>query len=205
MGFSTRQIYLPGAGGSPEFWRPVAALLDDGVPQRMLAWPGLENEPPAPNVGGVGDLTMLVEEELCEPVDLIAQSMGGLIAVLAALRHRDKVRRLVLTAASVGLHSRALGGSDWPPDYRLNYPNAALWVADPVKDISDELRTITAPVLLIWGDFDPISPVAVGKHLEILLPNARLHVVRGGNHDVAQTHAREVADLIRQNLYTERS
>ena len=152
MGFSTRQIYLPGAGGSPEFWRPVAALLDDGVPQRMLAWPGLGNEPPAPNVGGVGDLTMLVEEELCEPVDLIAQSMGGLIAVLAALRHRDKVRRLVLTAASVGLHSRALGGSDWLPDYRLNYPNAALWVADPVKDISDELRTITAPVLLIWGD-----------------------------------------------------
>lgn len=196
----TRRIYLPGAGGSADFWRPVASLLDDGADQKLLAWPGLGDEPSAPDVAGFDDLARLVEKELDEPADIIAQSMGGLIAVRIALRHPDKVRRLVLTAASVGLHARALGGSDWLPAYRSAYPHAAHWVADPAPDVTDELLLIASPVLVICGDCDPISPVAVGQRLKDLLPDARLCIVRGGDHDLAQTHAPEVADLIRQSL-----
>lgn len=200
MACPMRQIFLPGAGGSAEFWRPVASLLDTGATQRFMTWPGLGNEPPAPNVAGIDDLIRLVEKELVEPACVVAQSMGGLVAVRAALGRPRQVRRLVLTAASVGLHSRALGGIDWLPDYLTAYPHAASWVADPVRDISDELQMITGPVLLIWGDSDPISPVAVGRRLEELFPNARLHVIRGGDHDLAQTHAPEVAKLIGEHL-----
>ena len=31
------------------------------------------------------------------------------------------------------------------------------------------------------------------------LPDARLHVVKGGGHDIAQTHADEVAPLIERH------
>ena len=58
------------------------------------------------------------------------------------------------------------------------------------------MERIAAPTLLIWGDADPISPVAVGRHLEQRIPDARLHVVPGGDHDVARTHAETVAALI---------
>jgi pimeloyl-ACP methyl ester carboxylesterase len=54
--------------------------------------------------------------------------------------------------------------------------------------------------LLIWGDEDAISPVAVGRHLASRLPHARLEVVPGGDHDVASTHADFVARLIAKHL-----
>lgn len=169
----------------------------------MFAWPGLGDEPPEPKVNGVEDLVDLVAEELDAPADLIAQSMGGLIAVRALLRRPDKVRCLVLTAASVGLHARAFGGCDWLPDYLRAYPKAASWVGAPIGDLSDELRTIATPVLLLWGDSDPISPAAVGIYLETLFPKAALHLIPGGDHDLAQTHAPIVAELIRQHLNAE--
>ena len=58
----------------------------------------------------------------------------------------------------------------------------------------------SGPTLLIWGDSDAISPVAVGRHLVQRLPNARLEIVPGGDHDVASTHADHVARLIALHL-----
>jgi pimeloyl-ACP methyl ester carboxylesterase len=62
------------------------------------------------------------------------------------------------------------------------------------------MASIAAPVLLLWGDADSISPIAVGRRLLELLPNARLHVVKGGGHDLAVTHADEVAAIIQEHL-----
>ena len=62
------------------------------------------------------------------------------------------------------------------------------------------VEKIAAPTLLIWGDADAISPVAVGRHLEQRIPDARLHVVPGGDHDLAKTHAELVASLIEKHL-----
>jgi hypothetical protein len=42
--------------------------------------------------------------------------------------------------------------------------------------------------------------LAVGERISSLLPDARLHVIRGGDHDVAQTHSRVVANLIEQHF-----
>jgi hypothetical protein len=40
----------------------------------------------------------------------------------------------------------------------------------------------------------------VGRHLEQRIPEARLHVVPGGDHDLAKTHADLVASLIETHL-----
>jgi pimeloyl-ACP methyl ester carboxylesterase len=197
------RLFLPGASGSAEFWRPVASLLEDGQPQIRLSWPGLGSEPPSPQVTGLPDLVGLVERELGASSDLIAQSMGGLIAILATLRQRARVRKLVLTAASVGVAARGLGGIDWLPDYRRAFPGAAPWIADPIEDLSDELRALDLPVLLIFGDEDPISPVAVGERLASLFPRASLRIIDGGDHDIAITHAEDVAVHIREFLESE--
>ena len=51
-----------------------------------------------------------------------------------------------------------------------------------------------------WGDADAIGPPAVGRELCELLPDARLHIVRGGDHNLAQTHADQIAPLITEHL-----
>jgi pimeloyl-ACP methyl ester carboxylesterase len=62
------------------------------------------------------------------------------------------------------------------------------------------VELIDAPTLLVWGDADPISPVGVGLHLERRMPNARLHVVPGGDHSLASNKAEAVAALIARHL-----
>lgn len=52
------------------------------------------------------------------------------------------------------------------------------------------------PVLLLCGDADPISPVAVGRRLAELLPRAELVVIPGGTHDLVCDRAAEVAPHI---------
>lgn len=194
----TKTIYLPGAAGSATFWQPVAAELgQDGI---FLSWPGLGNEPASPAVVSIDDMVAMVMAELHEPANLIAQSMGGLIAIKVALARPSMVRGLVLAVTSAGVPVADLGGCDWRADYYASYPHAARWIADNREDLSGQLGAIGAPVLLLWGDTDPISPVAVGERLLSLLPNAALRVIEGADHDLALTHAPQVAAQIAAHL-----
>ena len=199
----TRMLFLPGAGASASFWRPVADRLEPDRRRHFFAWPGLGNEPHDPNVRGVDDLVAMVLAELDGPSDLIAQSLGGLVALRVALAAPDKVRRLVLTVTSGGVPVHDLGGADWRTDYRRDFPNAAAWITDANhtrEDLSGELALLDAPSLLIWGDADPISPVTVGQRLHRLLPRSDFRIVHGGGHDLARTHATEVAALVADHL-----
>lgn len=196
-------LFLPGAGGAAAFWQPVGERLPAAWPKTYLAWPGLGHEPPDPAVRGLDDLVARVAAHLTQPVDLVAQSMGGVIAARLALAHPDKVHRLVLAVTSGGVDMAALGAADWRPDYRRSFPHAADWITDR-RSAPVAVERIVAPTLLLWGDVDPISPLAVGRHLLGRLPDARLHVVAGGAHDAVRTHAAEVAPLIERHLAADR-
>jgi pimeloyl-ACP methyl ester carboxylesterase len=151
-------------------------------------------------VRGWDDLVRMVEARMDGPVDLVAQSMGGVIAATLAIKQPQLVRRLVLTVTSGGVDMAKFGAIDWRPEYRELFPNAAAWVTARSVSMLLPIEKIAAPTLLLWGDADAISPVAVGQHLAERIPNARLHVVPGGDHDVAQTHAAELAPLIERHL-----
>jgi pimeloyl-ACP methyl ester carboxylesterase len=151
-------------------------------------------------VNSIEDLVRLAAAEITEPVNIIAQSMGGVIAIRLALAFPKLVTKLVLVATSGGLPVTDFGASDWRPDYFATFPKAARWIADPVEDLSEQIRSIGAPALLIWGDTDPMSPVAIGERLARLLPNSRLVILKGAEHDLAQTHASEVAAEVKTHI-----
>lgn len=196
----TKVLFLPGSGASPDFWKPVGARLPEAWPKEYFGWPGLGDQPHDPAIKSLDDLVRLVAARMEEPVDLVAQSMGGVIAAQLALTRPDAVRRLVLTVTSGGVDMKRFGASDWRPDYRKSFPRAVEWITAAGASPELPVERIAQPTLLVWGDADPISPLAVGRHLEQRMPNARLHVVPGGDHDVAKTHAGLVASLIARHL-----
>jgi pimeloyl-ACP methyl ester carboxylesterase len=45
----------------------------------------------------------------------------------------------------------------------------------------DELRQLTVPTLLLWGDHDPVGAVTVAQATAKLIPNAHLEVLPAGH------------------------
>ena len=193
-------LFLPGASGDTRFWEPVARRLRHPGAMHHLGWPGFGPTPREPHVNGIDDLVARVVARIDRPTALIAQSMGGVVAIRAALERRALVTHLVLTVTSGGVDVAALGGQDWRPAFFEANRSIPDWFAAYGEDMSEAIRTIAAPALLLWGDADPISPVAVGEHLEALLPCAELHVLAGGAHNLANVMADRVAPLIDEHL-----
>jgi pimeloyl-ACP methyl ester carboxylesterase len=196
----SKLIFLPGASGNTDFWRPVAGLLTHTGERAHVGWPGIGPTPPDRDVNGFEDLVARVVAEIDRPCALIAQSMGGAIAMHSALERRSLITHLVLTVTSGGIDVADLGAEDWRPAFIAENPTVPRWFIDFRSDLTDRLRSITVPTLLLWGDADPISPVRVGERLAQLLPNARLHVLAGGTHDLGNALAKKIAPLIDAHL-----
>ena len=195
-----RLLFLPGASGSTSFWKPLAERLT--VPgQRVIAgYPGFGGASPDPAITSLDDLVEQIVESIDRPTALIAQSMGGVIAMRAVLARPQFITHLVLSVTSGGVDMTALGAQDWRRDFAAANPHLPDWFLAFRSDLSHALPAVTQPTLLIWGDADPLSPVAVGERLCELLPNACLHVVPNGGHDLASLHAEALAPLVDAHL-----
>lgn len=196
----SKLLFLPGALGRTQFWEPVAGLLAHPAEKIHVGWPGFGAMPPDPSIHGIDDLVAKVVAQIDQPTALIAQSMGGVIAMRAALDKPDLVTHLVLAVTSGGVDVAGLGGQDWQKAFHEANPQLPRWFSTYQEDLSSRLAQVAMPTLLLWGDADPISPVRVGERLASLLPNADLHVVRGGDHGLAETHAAIIAPLVDAHL-----
>ena len=193
-------IFLPGASGNTAFWQPVIQLLQDDS-TIVVAYPSFGGYADDVDVQSFEGLQADVLNQIQQPSVVIAQSMGGIFAVQAALKKPEQVQALVLVATSGGIDLSPFQVKDWREDYQQSFmvPD---WFVQHQSDLTDSLERIQCPVLLIWGDADPISPVAVGQALHRQIPHAELHIVSQGQHDLAYVHAEHVAQLI-QNFLTE--
>ncbi len=196
----TRLLFLPGASGDTGFWRPLAERLAHPAEREIVAYPGFGGEPADPSIRNLDDLLARVLPRIDRPTALIAQSMGGVLAVRAALERPELITHLVLSVTSGGVNMADAGAQDWREAFAARTPPLPDWFVTHRDDYSARLHAITQPALLIWGDADPISPVAVGERLRDALPDARLHVVAGGGHDLASVHAEALAPLVDAHL-----
>ncbi|MGE3956126.1 MAG: alpha/beta fold hydrolase [Vicinamibacterales bacterium] len=193
-------ILLPGIRGEAAFWEPVATRVADLGPAHLLRYPWASGTGAIDEAGSLDELADAVAARIDRPTALIAQSLGGVVALLAAARQPSLVTHLVLTATSGGVRTDDLGVTDWRPAFFEAYPAIPRWLAEDARDRSDVARALSMPVLLLWGDQDPISPVGIGQRLESLIPGSELHVLAGGEHDLAVRHADDVALMIRAHL-----
>jgi pimeloyl-ACP methyl ester carboxylesterase len=194
-------MFLPGAGGRRAFWQPVASRLADLGPALCMAWPGFGDLAADPAIGSLHDLyNWLLARLPAGQCDVVAQSMGGVLAARLAIEQPQRVRRLVLCATSGGLDVNALGAADWRTQYRAELPDVPDWFVTDRTDLRAQLRNITAPTLVLASDADPIAPPSVALALTALIPRARLAFVEGGSHAFANEQPEYVAQIIRTHL-----
>ena len=97
-------VFLPGASGSQHFWQPLKAALTEHTHQQAIAYPGFDGVAPNLAIQNLYELHEFVKEKIENDSILIAQSMGGVLAIGLALKHPQKVKGLVLLATSGGLN-----------------------------------------------------------------------------------------------------
>ncbi|MEB3865359.1 alpha/beta hydrolase [Acinetobacter sp. IK31] len=193
-------IFLPGASGSTTFWHPLIEKLPQHYHTKIIGYPGFGYTPESVEVKNFKDLTNYVLNQINDESVIIAQSMGGIFAVAAALQKPQLVKGLVLIVTSGGIDLSAFNIQDWREAYRqafLKYPD---WFVTTNINYEEFLSDISVETLLIWGDQDPVSPVEVGQYLNRKFENSTLYVVKGGDHQLAEKHADEVAVQIENYL-----
>jgi pimeloyl-ACP methyl ester carboxylesterase len=125
-------------------------------------------------------------------VDIAGHSLGGLVAAELAADQWERTRRLVLVAPAGIPCGRSIPGRALPLlgelyDIRGSLPMIA---ADALRtgpfavargvallsksDLRNELRTVRAPTLLVWGERDRLVPVRIADEWHRMLPNSRL-------------------------------
>lgn len=194
-------VFLPGASGSRNFWQALIAELHLTDGYQLMAYPGFDGVPAQQHIHNLDDLRQHLSPTLPDQSILLAQSMGGVLAVGMALEQPEKYRALVLMATSGGLDFQSFECVDWRLDYAQHFPEAPDWfVLDQTRYQPEQLAQLTLPILLLWGDQDPLSSIAVGQYLQKTFPNAQLEIVTGGDHFFASTQADVIAPIIQNFL-----
>ena len=150
---------------------------------------------------------------------LMANSFGCQILVEFALRHPQRVDRLVLQGPTVDPEARSLGrqllrliinsrreqpalGRITRADYRAAgvrraWATIKMALADPIEQ---KLPHVQARALVVRGEKDPIVPQSWAERAAQLLPHGELCVIPGAAHTLNYSAPRQLVTAIRPFL-----
>jgi pimeloyl-ACP methyl ester carboxylesterase len=189
VGEGEELVVVHGLSGSWRWWSLLVERLAEHSRLHLVELPRLGRLRAGELAPWLGRLLDAVE---LGPVDVLAHSLGGLVATELAAEQPDRVRRLVLVAPAGVPCGRGVLGRTLPLveelyDVRTWLPTI---VGDAVRtgpvslvhgiaylwgrDIRGELGAVQAPTLLVWGDRDRLVPPEVAEEWQRLLPRSRL-------------------------------
>lgn len=132
---------------------------------------------------------------------LVGHSMGGYICLWIAAHHPEVVARLVLISPSVLSKIRSVLGYTLPLLQAIRYLTVGFFFilaydalrAGPLTllraskdllshDAQQDIKLVTAPTLLVWGENDTLVPPAVGHILRQQMPQSRLLILKRAGH-----------------------
>jgi fermentation-respiration switch protein FrsA (DUF1100 family) len=119
---------------------------------------------------------ILHRENYIRDIFVMGRSLGSISAIEIAYCYQEEMRGLIIEsgfAALINLLSH------------LGFPAAPLGIKDPEFPNLARIRTITAPALIIHGEYDQIIPVTEGEALfhNSAARDKRLLVIPGANHN----------------------
>jgi pimeloyl-ACP methyl ester carboxylesterase len=199
-GAGTPVVLLHGLSGSARWWRYTIPALAEQHAVHVPELVGFGRSKPALREFSIDELARVVlrwlDANQLNRVHLVGHSMGAQTAIHLASDHPGRIERLVLVSAS-GI-PRPLAPSEVIRFVTEVVPPRA-WgaplflpsiVADAVRagplvltratralltdDVRPRLSRIEAETLLIWGELDPLTPLAHGELMARTIPNARI-------------------------------
>ncbi len=201
-GEGTAVVLLHGLSGSTRWWDRNFEALASAHAVSAVELVGFGSNPSLPL--SFEDSVALASRWLAgafeAPVHLVGHSMGGQLAIEIAARNPGRVASLTLVASS-GIpfelrprrHVRRLLRQ--PPAVMSFGPRLAVDAlrAGPrsialastrllVRDSRDAMERIACPVLLLWGDSDPLIPVEYAAAIRERIPHAELEVLERAGH-----------------------
>lgn len=215
-------LLLHGLSGSHRWWRYTVPAL---VPRyrvhlpEMVGFGGSRGARKLPRIPEMAALLVRWLDTLdVERIHFVGHSMGAQVGIHLAAGWPDRLERLVLVSAagvprSLG-PARLLGlGADLLRPQAWGRPSfLGTIAADAVRAgpgtltravygiLSDDIRPVLprvrAPTLLVWGENDPLTPVADGRLMRELIPDARLEVLPGASHNPMADRPRSFNDLL---------
>lgn len=202
----------------------------DGFDALAVDLPGFGASPPPPEVLGAAGYARMVAPvlESCAPrVVLVGHSFGGRVALQLAVDHASRVESLVLTGVPLLRSSaprrppatyralRAMHRRGWVSDARMEALRRRRGSADYrategimrsvlVKVVNEsyeeQLRALTVPVRLVWGEDDTEVPVAVARRAEEILVAAGIPVAVDVVPGVGHHLPTQRPDVLRQAI-----
>ena len=181
-------IVLHGGLGSGQMFGPNLALLAKGHQVIAVDLQGhgrtADIERPLSTERMAGDIAALIEHLGLERPDLMGYSLGGGVALIAALRHPELVGKLVLVSTPIRrsafyaeilaqqgqVTAAAADAMKQTPMYQLyasiapkpeDWPRLLTKIGDAMKidfDYSKEIAGLTATTLIVAGDADIFPP-----------------------------------------------
>jgi 2-succinyl-6-hydroxy-2,4-cyclohexadiene-1-carboxylate synthase len=131
-------LALHGFTENDESWRPVLEPVASEL--RCALLPG-HGDQPCPSDLDIEELAdRIAARYLEQPGDVLGYSMGGRIALVLALRHPEKVRRLILVSSGPGFRDGQLQGTRRTKEMALAEtleddgigPFVAMWEENPI-------------------------------------------------------------------------
>ncbi|MBK8979164.1 MAG: alpha/beta fold hydrolase [Planctomycetes bacterium] len=168
-------VYVHGTPGSATNWADYLVTPVDGHDSVALDRPGFGRTagPCRPSLAEQAAAVTAVLPDGCEAV-LVGHSLGGPIALQAALDHPDRVRGVVLVAASVDPELEELRWynrvgqllSGLLPRALRNANREIVALRPELVALRDRLGELRCPVAIVHGRRDPLVPYANVAFLE---------------------------------------
>jgi pimeloyl-ACP methyl ester carboxylesterase len=215
-------VLVHGLGVSSRYMMPIAAELADEFTVYAVDLPGHGPSDRPPRTLDVPALAAALEQWMdaagLARASLLGNSMGCQIAAEFAVRHPERVERLVLVGPTVDPHARsamrqfarllASTLAERPSivavavlDYARMGPAYFCELRHMLEHrIEEVLPRITAPALIVRGSRDHVAPRAWAEQVARLIPAARLAIVEGGGHALNYSEPLELARIARPFL-----
>lgn len=122
---------------------------------------------------------------------LVGHSLGGRFCLDVAIKHPEKVSKLVLIDTT-GLGKMSTFGNIlqlffWGMRKALRrpqpYPNFIMKPGENFhRSYDEDLRQLKIPTLLVWKKYDPYLPSSLAHKAKGLMPNAKIAMMEGYGH-----------------------
>lgn len=197
-------ILLHGLGQTPAAWDALRMDLQASQVEAPSVFSGADGVLTYPKIYDRLEKRYGDEEA---PLCLCGLSLGAVLALDFALRHREQVASLILCAPQYrvpkwlievqNLMFRCMPSRAFADMGMSRGDMISLTRSMKTLDFTDRLKNLTCPVTILCGEKDTVNQKAA-KELAALLPQAKLAILPNAGHEINRDNPKALAAILNE-------